>query len=130
MSRGGFKPRATVVLPMDVLGSPGVVDSDDLAHAGLTLEVLHADDVPGRWNTDHSSWPKATRPVVVKPEIHLALRINHGGVRLRFLDADGAALPPRARMTGPIDGRFVFYWVADAVISHAAALKIGVLEDE
>jgi hypothetical protein len=118
-----------VIVPVSALERLGRLELPALAERGLWLEVIAGDDVPGPWTYDFSDWPPETRPPFTeRPDMHVALRSNYGGLSMVFVDDDGNLVGGGPFMTGGPETTYTFYWTADVAYDAAVSLRVEVMK--
>jgi hypothetical protein len=117
---------STVTVPAALLADKGQVLTPDLLVAGVDIDVMDTDDVPGPWSWDYSAFPEHNRPQYERPAIGLALRVR-GAYDLTLLDAEDQPVGVNPAMTGPFeDGSKVEYWADDSRLQLAETLQLKV----
>jgi hypothetical protein len=117
---------STLSVPAALLWDRGHVMTPDLLVAGVDIDVMDPDDVPGPWSWDYSAFPEHNRPQYERPAIGLALRVR-GAYDLTLLDGDGQPVGVNPAMTGPFeDGSKVEFWADDPRLRPAETLELKV----
>lgn len=117
---------STLRVPAALLADRGHVMTPDLLVAGVDIEVLDADDVPGPWNWDYSAFPERHRSGYERPAIGMALRVR-GAYDLALLDDADQPVGVNPAMTGPFeDGSNIEYWADDPRLGRTETLRLKV----
>lgn len=126
----GVLIRATftrVTVPAELLREPGRVLTPDLLVAGIDIEVVAADAVPGPWAADYSSWPEGRRPVHKRPSVGLALRVSDAVSSIELRDGDDRPVGVNPGVVGPLpDGSKVEFWADDPRVADAQSLAVAI----